>query len=83
MLQTRDEGKRATRFLSWLVIGLLKTALLIGAFGFGTPAIAESTIACPAGTYDMLDWMTMDADLRSTYHLEGTSNPLYTVMQGG
>ncbi|MBV9182143.1 MAG: hypothetical protein JO356_12605 [Acidobacteria bacterium] len=31
----------------------------------------------------MLDWMTMDDDLRSTYHLEGSSNPIYTVMQPG
>ena len=71
----------STNFLSLLVISLLKTTLLIGALGFGTQAVAESTITCPAGTYDILDWMTMDADLRSTYHLEGTSNPLYTVLQ--
>jgi hypothetical protein len=43
----------------------------------------ESTISCPSGTYDMLDWMTMDADLRSQYHMEGTSNPLYTIVQFG
>jgi hypothetical protein len=55
--------------------------LLIGALAYATPARAEATIACPAGMYDMLDWMTLDADLRSNYHLEGTSNPLYTVMQ--
>jgi hypothetical protein len=36
--------------------------------------------ACPTGTYDMLDWMTLDADLRSNYHLEGTSNHLYTTV---
>ena len=29
----------------------------------------------------MLDWMTMDSDLRAKDHLEGTSNPLYTVLQ--
>ncbi|HEV2715015.1 MAG TPA: hypothetical protein VGU64_07085, partial [Terriglobales bacterium] len=44
-------------------------------------AQAESTITCPSGTYDMLDWMTMDSDLRSQYHMEGTSNPLYTIVQ--
>ncbi len=43
-------------------------------------ARAESTITCSVGQYDMLDWMTLDDDLRATYHLEGTSNPLYTVM---
>ena len=31
----------------------------------------------------MLDWMTMDSDLRSTYHMQGTSNPIYTVMESG
>ncbi len=72
----------AIRILSWLIIAVMKAALLIGALGYAIPASAEPTIACPAGMYDMLDWMTLDADLRSTYHLEGTSNPLYTVMQG-
>jgi hypothetical protein len=46
-------------------------------------AQAESTTTCPTGAYDMLDWMTMDSDLRSTYHMEGTSNPLYTVVGSG
>jgi hypothetical protein len=31
----------------------------------------------------MLDWMTLDSDLRSTYHMEGTSNPLYPKMLSG
>lgn len=44
-------------------------------------AHAESTISCPPGTYDMLDWMTLDSDLRSTYHMEGTSNPIYTIIE--
>jgi hypothetical protein len=58
--------------------------LALGIVGTGVrSAHAETTIACPAGTYDMLDWMTMDSDLRSTYHLEGSSNPVYTVMQPG
>jgi hypothetical protein len=47
------------------------------------PASAESTMNCPLGTYDMLDWMTLDSDLRGTYHLEGTSNPIYTIMESG
>jgi hypothetical protein len=44
-------------------------------------AHAESTISCPPGTYDMLDWMTLDSDLRSTYHMEGTNNPIYTIIE--
>jgi hypothetical protein len=60
---------------------LLSAAVIVAALGRATPATAETTIACPPGMYDMLDWMTMDADLRATYHLEGTSNPMYTVMQ--
>ena len=71
----------AVHILSWTILFVLKAALLVAAIGYASPASAEPTIACPAGMYDMLDWMTMDADLRSTYHLEGTSNPLYTVME--
>jgi hypothetical protein len=41
---------------------------------------AQSTANCPAGTYDMLDWMTMDSSLRGSNHLAGTANPLYTTM---
>lgn len=62
------------------VLGL---SLIIAALASPRIAGAESTISCPAGTYDMLDWMTMDSDLRSTYHMEGTSNPIYTVMESG
>jgi hypothetical protein len=60
---------------------LTVAALILAVVALPTPAAAESTINCPAGTYDMLDWMTMDSDLRSTYHMEGTSNPLYTVVE--
>jgi len=63
--------------------GLIICVVIIGALGAVPAASAETTISCPAGTYDMLDWMTMDSDLRSTYHMEGTSNPLYTVMESG
>src|SRR6266540_594024 len=62
---------------------LLATAVIIVALGHPIRSAAESTINCPLGTYDMLDWMTLDSDLRATYHLEGTSNPLYTVMAPG
>jgi hypothetical protein len=61
---------------------LLTGTLILGAM-FAPSAAAESTIACPAGTYDMLDWMTLDSDLRANYHLIGTSNPLYTIIQPG
>jgi hypothetical protein len=57
--------------------------LCLGSFSRSNLAQAESTITCPVGMYDMLDWMTMDSSLRSTYHMEGTSNPLYTIMQSG
>jgi hypothetical protein len=31
----------------------------------------------------MLDWMTLDSDLRGTYHMAGSANPLYTSFGGG
>lgn len=62
---------------------LLTLVLIAAAIGSPQVAKAESTISCPAGTYDMLDWMTMDSDLRSTYHMEGTSNPIYTLVEPG
>lgn len=31
-------------------------------------------------TLDMLDWTTMDADLRATSHMSGPKHPLYTVV---
>ena len=65
------------------VVGLLAAGLILGVIGAAPAANAETTISCPSGTYDMLDWMTMDSDLRATYHMEGTSNPLYTVMESG
>jgi hypothetical protein len=46
-------------------------------------ARAEATMDCPEGTYDMLDWMTLDANLRSTYHMAGSANPLYTNLASG
>jgi hypothetical protein len=56
---------------------------VILSFSASKLAQAQSTITCPSGTYDMLDWMTLDSDLASIYHLEGTSNPLYTVREPG
>ena len=54
------------------------------AFSFSTKAAqAESTMSCPSGTYDMLDWMTLDSNLRGNYHMAGSANPLYTNMGSG
>ena len=47
------------------------------------PMQAEKTMACPAGTYDMLDWMTLDSSLNRKYHMAGNANPLYTNMSSG
>jgi hypothetical protein len=69
-----------TRFLRVGVVSAMATIVVLG---FTQIATAETTISCPLGTYDMLDWMTMDSSLRSTYHMEGTSNPIYTVMEAG
>jgi len=52
-------------------------------FAVAMPAEAETTMACPDGTYDMLDWMTLDSNLRGSYHLTGNANPLYTNMGSG
>src|SRR5262249_44124600 len=58
---------------------LCAMAVTIGSAG----AHAESTINCPAGTYDMLDWMTLDSDLRTHTHITGSANPLYTTLGSG
>jgi hypothetical protein len=58
-------------------------ALALWATAGAKASLAESTITCPTGMYDMLDWLTLDSNLRSAYHMEGTSNPLYTTMQSG
>ena len=59
------------------------TACCLGAFTGTNLAHAESTISCPSGTYDMLDWMTLDSDLRIKSHLTGNANPLYTDILSG
>jgi hypothetical protein len=43
-------------------------------------AQGETTMSCPGGTYDMLDWMTLDSNLRATSYLSGSANPLYTTV---
>ena len=64
----------------WVAVVCL---LVLGTFGFSVKARAETTMSCPSGTYDMLDWMTLDSTLRSSYHVAGNSNPLYTNLGGG
>ena len=76
---SHEKGVRRSHSFSRKIFGSSAPALMVILI-FATLARAETTIPCPAGTYDMLDWMTLDSDLRATYHLEGTSNPLYTVM---
>jgi hypothetical protein len=69
-------GKNLVLAVACLVITL--------AFSFSTKAAqAESTISCPSGTYDMLDWMTLDSNLRGNSHMAGSANPLYTNMGSG
>jgi len=79
--QHPNPATKKTAFRAALV--LASAAWCIFTLGNATPASAESTISCPSGMYDMLDWMTLDSSLRGTYHLEGTSNPLYTILTPG
>jgi hypothetical protein len=65
---------------TWLAVVCLAIA---GFIGSSTKAQAEATMNCPSGTYDMLDWMTMDSSIRSSYHMAGTANPLYTDIASG
>lgn len=61
---------------------VLPLLLTVGFFVAGVAtAHAESTIACPEGTYDVLDWMTMDSSMRRLGHLSGSANPLFTDIQ--
>lgn len=46
-----------------------------------TFVLNDSTMDCQPGYYDMLDWMTLDADLRASKHLGG-SHDMYTVLGG-
>jgi hypothetical protein len=69
------------RKCSFLVLACLSLFTYIGLQP--SPAHAESTITCPSGTYDMLDWMTLDSGIRGSYYLAGSANPLYTNMGPG
>jgi hypothetical protein len=44
-----------------------------------TPETSIPAVVAMTSDFDMLDWMTLDADLRSSYHLDG-SHPLGTVV---
>jgi hypothetical protein len=72
-----EVGMEARRFMRYIV-------LLTGWLGIQgvAPASAESTIRCPAGTYDMLDAMSLDSNLRTIDYLTGSANPLFTEMPG-
>jgi hypothetical protein len=61
------------RSIARLLLVLALTVLLAAS------ASAESTISCPPGTVDMLDWMTLDSDLRAGSHMTGT-HPIYTSL---
>jgi hypothetical protein len=62
---------------------VIAAAMCFVVYGGTKPARAESTINCPPETYDMLDWMTMDSDLRGNMHMTGSANPLYTDVLSG
>jgi hypothetical protein len=58
---------------------------VVWCLGIFAPAVAraEQTMACPQGTYDMLDWFTLDSDIRWGYHMGGNTNPMYTLVEPG
>ena len=59
------------------IVRMVLTLALAGLFP--AAASAESTISCPPGTIDMLDWMTLDSDLRFTHYMTGTHS-MYTAV---
>jgi hypothetical protein len=59
---------------------LLAVAVLWFGFHGLNSAHAQATTSCPSGTYDMLDWMTLDNNIASGSHMTGNANPLYTEM---
>ena len=65
------------------VVGLVCLSVIFCVGASARPAHAETTISCPSGTYDMLDWMTLDSNMRGSFHMSGNANPLYTNMGGG
>ena len=79
----RHSNRPKTQALRRAALGFAAATCLISILGRPILTSAETTISCPSGTYDMLDWMTLDSDLRANYHMEGTSNPIYTVVEPG
>ena len=61
----------------WLVVCLF----VVLAFS-ALPSHAQS-VTCPSGTYNMLNWMTLDSGTSGSHHLAGNANPLYTRMTPG
>lgn len=43
-------------------------------------AEGEATISCPSGKIDILDWMTLDSQHRSTKHMAGPGGAVYTTV---
>jgi hypothetical protein len=54
---------------------MTKLFTLLVLLAIAAPALATT---CPSGTYDMLDWMTMDLTLAGASHLEGGGTSQYT-----
>ena len=46
------------------------------------PSHAQS-VTCPSGTYNMLNWMTLDSGTSGSHHLAGNANPIYTRLAPG
>lgn len=61
----------------WILVCLFVVLAL-----FALPTHAQS-VTCPSGTYDMLNWMTMDSAVSAGHHLAGNANPLYTSFAPG
>lgn len=61
---------------------LLTIMLLVGFLVGQNAAFAEQTKACPTGQIDVLDWATLDSDLRTSKHMLGNNSSalLYTVV---
>lgn len=59
----------------WIVVCLVVVACLM--------PIQSQGLTCPSGTYDMLNWMTMDSAMSGGHHLSGNANPLYTNVSPG
>lgn len=50
---------------------------------FSSVSSRAQAVNCPSGTYDMLNWMTLDSAMSGGHHLAGNANPLYTSVAPG